>query len=472
MEPKKDISDLIKAGQDRLNETPSRHAWKKLESRLDARKNKHQSTIYRQIAMIAAVVALVAVVALLSIMQQNESNLMATKEYNPSQVFQLENLERFTDVDTRSYQIAELQKNYHGKSTTVINEGPKGKQLLPAPRLVARQNDGYYAANRKNKQPAKNKNEEIEELSTPIVTESTFAMADTKPSSVEKTAEFLAKELPSESDAVTSYNFALEEEEVAETEEEALVLSATDIEPPVASPEFKQDTYDKEIAFGRTESTRTTAKDRRLEEQIEAADLVKTRKKRYESAAKQKTEIAAASTVVVPSKEAFTNINAQSNSIEIDYPAQNNLSLFKWLIGQWHGTTNSGLSIEQWQLKNEFTIEGTGFIIVNGDTTFTEGMRIQKIDQDVYYILTLDQSKKPVRFRLKSYQNQQAVFENAELAFPNQVILQQNNFNNFSTILQNSAPAQIQSDQQLYIQNRNLIQNEQAVRNLSRVKNK
>ena len=57
------------------------------------------------------------------------------------------------------------------------------------------------------------------------------------------------------------------------------------------------------------------------------------------------------------------------------------------------------------------------------------------------------------------------IFENNNIAFPNQVILQRTDSKNFTTVLQNSqAPTQLNASQNTYLRNRNQIRPEQVER--------
>lgn len=167
------------------------------------------------------------------------------------------------------------------------------------------------------------------------------------------------------------------------------------------------------------------------------------------------------------------DINLQSNQVQYEPITSSNYQMsapeidqFNWILGNWKD--DSGQSLERWEKTDELTIKGRGHFIVNGDTLFTEGMKIKQIDDNLYYIVAVDDSKSEVFYKLKSFNNQLAVFENSNLEFPNQVIIQQNSNNNFTTTLQNSNPSQISGTQQNYLMNRNAISNEKATRNLHR----
>ena len=113
------------------------------------------------------------------------------------------------------------------------------------------------------------------------------------------------------------------------------------------------------------------------------------------------------------------------------------LSHFNWLLGSWKREGPSGATFEQWQQLNEFTIEGRGYFMVNGDTMVTEKMRIEQRGENVYYIVALDTNLRPIKFRLRSSSPGELIFENKSNEFPKEIIVRQNGTDNFSTTLNN-----------------------------------
>ena len=143
---------------------------------------------------------------------------------------------------------------------------------------------------------------------------------------------------------------------------------------------------------------------------------------------------------------------------------------FQWLIGQWKSDEGMGNSFERWEAINAFTIKGQGVLVLNGEETFTEEMQIQLIGQQLYFITAIDSEGQKRYFRLKSYNDGIAVFEDEEnAAFPQQVILEQNGPNSFNATFTEEENEDMTPVQQSYLQNRNIVQPDRASRNLSRV---
>lgn len=132
MKDKKDISDLIRDNQHKLEERPSARTWDRLESKLDNRRSKGHTFIYRKIAMAAAVVALVAVISLITVLsdKQNESFAKAT-EASSVENWMMQDLETiYTDASTNVRMVVEFQKELKEHYTNSIEEGTQAKKLL------------------------------------------------------------------------------------------------------------------------------------------------------------------------------------------------------------------------------------------------------------------------------------------------------------------------------------------------------
>ncbi len=183
---------------------------------------------------------------------------------------------------------------------------------------------------------------------------------------------------------------------------------------------------------------------------------------------------------------------------DLDASAEIGLEQFQWLLGKWEaqGTStpsrsfshqddnttadrrinaareipSSQRSTEEWHQVDPFTIEGNGYVLIDGVAQFKESMQIKKIGSDLYYSLEIDQTGQTQQYLLKSFNKGEIIFENKALTFPKQVILRPDASNrHFTTLLQNSSPSQLNSEQQQYFQQRNQISTEQIRRELSRV---
>ncbi len=132
MKNKKDISNLIRDNQHKLEERPSERTWKRLESKLDNRRSKGHTFLYRQIAMAAAVIALVAVISLITVLSDQQSSKFAKADDTTStENWLIQDLETvYSDASTNIRMVVEFQKQLKDQYTNPIQEGTQAKKLL------------------------------------------------------------------------------------------------------------------------------------------------------------------------------------------------------------------------------------------------------------------------------------------------------------------------------------------------------
>jgi len=129
MKQKKDISDLIRDNQHKLEERPSPRAWNKLEEKLDGQLEqppKRKSTlIYRRLALAAAVVLLVGVISVLNFNNNSQSKDVAAAKWDSDN---LETIANAGDEDFRK--LIERQRRLKNATKNSIQEGDQTKKLL------------------------------------------------------------------------------------------------------------------------------------------------------------------------------------------------------------------------------------------------------------------------------------------------------------------------------------------------------
>jgi hypothetical protein len=93
-----------------------------------------------------------------------------------------------------------------------------------------------------------------------------------------------------------------------------------------------------------------------------------------------------------------------------------------WIIDRWISLPGESITYENWSKVDDTTFSGESHTVKNGDTVFTEQLRIEKIDDDVYYTAIVKHNPAPVHFKLVELCETKAVFENPEHDFPNRII--------------------------------------------------
>lgn len=140
MKSKKDISDLIRDNQHKLDERPNPRAWQKLEEKLDQHEGKGKKPtrilLYRRLAFAAAIAALVAVISILN--TQSSFDDMAKMEANisPQDQFSqgLEPIYSKENNDVR--QVIEFQRKLKERYANPIQEGMQTKKLKASNKII------------------------------------------------------------------------------------------------------------------------------------------------------------------------------------------------------------------------------------------------------------------------------------------------------------------------------------------------
>jgi len=104
---------------------------------------------------------------------------------------------------------------------------------------------------------------------------------------------------------------------------------------------------------------------------------------------------------------------------------QSKLDKIDWLIGDWQMKSTEGIFIETWNEKNDSVFSGTGFFInQNGDTAFSEKLKIIYIQDTVYYISTVGNQNegRSIRFTETDFNGNEFSFENIMHDFPRKII--------------------------------------------------
>ena len=95
---------------------------------------------------------------------------------------------------------------------------------------------------------------------------------------------------------------------------------------------------------------------------------------------------------------------------------------FEWLEGNWKGQDSSYCFFETWKMTGENSMTGFGGAYQEWDTVFRETIKIENIEGSLFYIATVPENNGPVLFKLTSYENSEALFENPEHDFPRKII--------------------------------------------------
>jgi len=102
------------------------------------------------------------------------------------------------------------------------------------------------------------------------------------------------------------------------------------------------------------------------------------------------------------------------------------INQFKWLEGKWEGNENGATTFEEWYPIKGTTIMGTGGVYSEKDTLFSEKIRIELTDGELYYVAAVPGNPHPVAFKLIKSEKDSTTFENPQHDFPQRIIYSKN----------------------------------------------
>lgn len=128
MKHQKDISDLFKENEHKLSERPSLKTWRRLENRLDQRKQKHRKGLYRQLMAAAAVFLLLLVSSAVLMTQKQNAKFVAAN--SPTALEDLSNYAS-NESEMGTHKVMEFTRKHVSRLANPVEEGDKDKKLVP-----------------------------------------------------------------------------------------------------------------------------------------------------------------------------------------------------------------------------------------------------------------------------------------------------------------------------------------------------
>jgi hypothetical protein len=101
--------------------------------------------------------------------------------------------------------------------------------------------------------------------------------------------------------------------------------------------------------------------------------------------------------------------------------AQTDMKKLEWIIDRWVSAGAESNSYEHWEKISDELFTGGSETVKNGDTIFSEKLQIVKEGNEIYYVADVSHNPAPVKFKLISLSDTEAVFENQEHDFPQKI---------------------------------------------------
>ena len=147
-------------------------------------------------------------------------------------------------------------------------------------------------------------------------------------------------------------------------------------------------------------------------------------------------------------------------------PSGATLDVFSWMIGRWQSNENGQPAFEEWNRLNDNELTGRGGLENNEQPQ--EHMRLYKQGNKIYFSTDFG-GQSVVQYSLAAINGEEALFENPEAAFPQQLRLQRPGQGRMAIIYQNAESHLPDTERIRNLHQRHTIKSMQAVRRMSRV---
>jgi len=141
----------------------------------------------------------------------------------------------------------------------------------------------------------------------------------------------------------------------------------------------------------------------------------------------------------------------------------NDLKNLRWLVGTWEQKRADLKSVEKWVSDSSNVIWGTGYLLQEDDTIFTENMCIKEIDDKIYFFQNIDTVNEQTQFVLSSNTKNNWNFTNSGGA-PKNLIISNASDSKYNFEIQEIAPTQTH-----FLRKRNILQSNNAFRQMNKV---
>lgn len=419
-----DFSQFFRDSAENLEANPSYTAWDKLERKLDSRRLRKRAVIYRYTSMVAAAVGVVALFMVFKLLNKVE-NLDNVSDSAP--FAQLEKAP-LTEDERRIAKTIEQHKK-EAKQVEKIN-----KVLPSAP--TENVSDDILVKKNKNtsREPiASNRSDDAPKPQAP------------KAQKVPESKKALVEREDLKRDEGSYYT----DVDIEEEAEEAIKPEKVVADYLVVMPEKPTKTNSNLNSAGNP----VPSKDKMVAKKEKAAreEIVRVDKERVDL-----------NTIPTNAESEIKEVSTYGKKEK----SKTTLTQFSWMAGKWKDALKAD-SYENW-FVDKTEIVGEGYVLVDGKKEFAEYMRIYQSGKNVYFESSIDETKKIRKFKLESYEKNQAVFERKSRKFPNKVTITQVSNGAFRITYMNKNDGNITESQAKYFNTRNNISVERASRSMNK----
>jgi hypothetical protein len=112
-------------------------------------------------------------------------------------------------------------------------------------------------------------------------------------------------------------------------------------------------------------------------------------------------------------------LNAQQNSREVE----SQFKSLSWLKGNWDRTNPvpGSTASEIWEQSSPYELKGSGITLKGADTVFTEKIKLQIRDNNIFYVADVPENKEAIYFKLTKIDPRGFICVNAQHDFPKKI---------------------------------------------------
>jgi hypothetical protein len=104
-----------------------------------------------------------------------------------------------------------------------------------------------------------------------------------------------------------------------------------------------------------------------------------------------------------------------------DSQCHKNLDELFWIVDNWINSSGGVVSHEYWVKVSDTLFEGGSETFKDGDTVFTEKLKIIVNNGNIFYVADVKNNPEPIYFKLTDSGKNKAVFENPDHDFPQKI---------------------------------------------------
>lgn len=124
----------------------------------------------------------------------------------------------------------------------------------------------------------------------------------------------------------------------------------------------------------------------------------------------------------------------RSQEIVMHQIGPSDMELLSWMLDRWISSNGETTSYEHWERTSDTLFTGGSETVKNGDTVFSEKLKLVYEDGNIFYVADVSHNPAPVKFTATYLTDTLVTFENPDHDFPKKITYEQVNGNLHASI--------------------------------------